>query len=333
MKGNIEYERQYQRKIDRMLSNDPRLRGFYSFIAEETISTIYTYLLHVNRFLSHTEKESLKDLELDDFTGYMLKIQKNKNGESTTSSYRIVAYSALRNYGNYLVAAKILADNPVNYIKRPKAIDSKKTIEKRERGYLEKKEINKYMSNIDSGIGNDRSISRQKEWKERDLAIITLFLVTGIRCSALLKIDVSDIDFDKKKILVTDKGNEVNPYDLSDDTIFILQQWIEKRKILLEDKKEDALFISSRRTRMHQNSISNIVNKYAGNIKGKNITPHKLRATYGTQLYNATGDIYFVQQCMNHSSPKTTETYVRGCKNRTKNASDIMNSIINRKKN
>ena len=63
-------------------------------------------------------------------------------------------------------------------------------------------------------------------------------------------------------------------------------------------------------------------------INGKNITPHKLRATYGTQLYNKTGDIYFVQQCMGHTNPKTTELYVRERKQNTKRASDIMDKLI-----
>jgi integrase len=78
---------------------------------------------------------------------------------------------------------------------------------------------------------------------------------------------------------------------------------------------------------MDQATIYRIVNKYAANIKDKHITPHKLRATYGTHLYNETKDVYFVQNCMGHSSPKTTETYIRGIKNTTKAASDIMKKI------
>ena len=115
---------------------------------------------------------------------------------------------------------------------------------------------------------------------------------------------------------------------MSDETIRILNNWLEKRKRLLNDKLEDALFISNQRTRIEQTSVYRIVNKYAKEIEGKHITPHKLRATYGTQLYNATKDIYFVQQCMNHSNPKTTETYIRGVKNTTKTASDIMTNLL-----
>lgn len=79
---------------------------------------------------------------------------------------------------------------------------------------------------------------------------------------------------------------------------------------------------------MDQTSISRAVNKYSITIKGKHITPHKLRATYGTQLYNITKDIYFVQQCMGHSNPKTTELYVREDNKDRKKASDIMSGLI-----
>ena len=98
---------------------------------------------------------------------------------------------------------------------------------------------------------------------------------------------------------------------------------------MLDNKKEDALFISNRKTRMDQSSISDVVKKYSSVIDGKHITPHKLRATYGTQLYAKTGDLYLVQECMGHSNPKTTELYIRGQKNEaTQKASDIMTKLI-----
>lgn len=330
MKGNLEYESNYQRKIDNLLASNNKLHGFYSFIGDKSISTIYNYLLHINGFLLYVGNKSLNNLNVDDFSGYMMKIQRNQKGERSTSSYRIAVYSSLKKYGNYLVATRVIDQNPMNYIDRPKAIDSQKTIEKREIGYLEKKEISKYIKSVDNGVGSTKGKSRQKEWKERDLAIITLFLVTGIRCSALIKIDMNNINFEEKTLTVTDKESKVTTYDLTDETIDILLSWIQKREILLNGELKDALFISNQRKRIDQRSVYRIVNKYAEVIDGKHITPHKLRATYGTQLYNATGDIYFVQKCMNHSNPKTTETYIRGVKNSSKKASDIMTNLINK---
>ena len=86
------------------------------------------------------------------------------------------------------------------------------------------------------------------------------------------------------------------------------------RSEILNGKEEDALFISNQRVRMDQSSISRVVNKYASGIKGKRITPHKLRATYASTIYNESKDLYLTQKCMGHSSPKMTETYIRGQK-------------------
>ena len=327
MNGSVEYDLKYQRKIDGLLTSNNKLTGFYSFISDKSISTIYNYLLHVNGFLLYVGDKNLNQLNIDDFSGYMLKIQRNQKGEKSTSSYRIAAYSALKKYGKYLVASDQLEKNPMDYIDRPKPIESQQTVAKREIGYLSKKEITKYITNVEIGAGTRRSRNRQHGWRERDLAIVMIFLNTGIRCSALMKIDINDIDFDNQTLTVTDKESSVNKYELSTELLNVIQLWIEKRDKILNGKKIEALFISNRRTRMDQLTIYRVVNKYAVNIKDKHVTPHKLRATYGTQLYDATKDVYFVQSCMKHSNPKTTELYIRGTKNQTKTASDIMKNL------
>lgn len=328
MTGNLDYEYIYQKKINRILQENSNLYGFYSFIIDQSISTVYNYLLHVKRFLNYVKDKPLTELNVDDFSGYMLKIQKNqKNGDKTTSSYKIAAYSALKKYSKYLIASNKLDKNPMDYIGRPKPIESQKTIIKRENGYLSETEILQYISTVENGVGTSKSKSHQQKWKTRDKAIIMIFLNTGIRCSALMKIDIEDIDFVNKTLTVTDKESYVNQYDLSDELLEIIQNWIDQRDVFLNGCNIDALFISNQRKRMNQASIYRVVNKYAEGIEGKHITPHKLRATYGTQLYDATKDVYFVQQCMNHSSPKTTELYIRGNGNQTKKASEIMGRL------
>lgn len=327
MTGNNDYEMQYQKKIDKILGENNRMQGFYSFIDNRSISTVYNYLLHINGFLKYLNEKPLNKLTVDDFSGYLLQKKKNNKGENTTSSYKIGVYSALKKYGKYLVASRQLDHNPMDYIDRPKPIESKKTIEKREIGFLSQNEIPQYIQNIEKGVGTTRSKNRQKEWKERDMAIIMLFLNTGIRCSALMKIDVTDIDFQTKKLLVSDKEGNVNDYELSNELLNVISCWLSKRAEILLENNVDALFISNRRTRMNQGAIYKVVNKYAAGIEGKHITPHKLRATYGTQLYNATKDVYFVQQCMKHSNPKTTELYIRGVQSQTKAASEIMKKL------
>ena len=169
----------------------------------------------------------------------------------------------------------------------------------------------------------------QERWKERDTAIILLFLSTGIRCSALYKLDLNSVNWEESTLIVMDKGSKIHKYILPNKTIEALQAWIDKREELLNGRKEEALFISKNRNRVCQCSISDLVKKYTFDIEGKHITPHKLRATFGTHLYNETRDIKFVQDQMGHSNPKTTELYIRGNKDTDrKKASDIMSRFL-----
>lgn len=223
------------------------------------------------------------------------------------------------------------------HIKRPKAKASQETILKREQGFLSEKEIRQYLENIDDYHCLHKS--DYNLWDYRDKAIIYMFLTTGVRNSALRMLDLEDIDLKHKTMVVTDKGDKVRTYELSDKLYDALETWFKIRETIIEcyidDKEQEdisidtnALFISNKMRRMSIGAVNNWVKKYAFIVNGKNITPHKLRATYGTQLYNKTGDIYFVQQCMGHNNPKTTELYIREKKKETKKASDIMNKLL-----
>jgi len=327
MDGNEAYVNKYEKMINNIIQNNidkDYLKGFYFYILNNkaSYSTAYDYLNYVVNFMNCNKKKA-NELLLDDYTEFLTSISK------FSTSYQISVYSGLKKFASYLIDSKRTTDNPMLHVSRPKYQESQETIEKREIGYLDKKEIKEYLKVTKKGAGSDRAIARQQNWKERDLLIIRIFLHTGMRCSALYKLDVNSINFSKKTLTTVEKGKKVQIFELTDELIECVNEWLTKRELILNDVKEDALFISNQRTRMDQSSISRVVNKYSHSIKGKHITPHKLRATYGTHLLKETNDIYFVQKAMNHSSPKVTELYIRGEResNRRK-ASDIMSKIV-----
>lgn len=326
MSGIQEYNKKYINKINKALENQPEyIKGFVRYMTNVSLSTKYAYMHDVINFVNKVNKP-IEELEFEDFSDYIAGLEYKENGEMVTSSYRIAVYSALKKFNDYLYVTKKIPENYMLYIKRPKPIELQTTISKREKGFLTEGEVSQYLKAVEENIVNEhRQVSYI--WNKRDQTIIKLFLGTGIRCSALNKLDISSIDFKNKTLIVTDKGSKVKPFDLSDGVIESLQEWLYIRKNAIKDN-EQALFISNRRRRMDQLSISNVVKKYSKVIEDKRITPHKLRATYGTRLYNETGDIYFVQECMGHEDPKTTELYVRGKKQNMKKASDIMAKII-----
>lgn len=324
MNGNDFYEDRVRNKIENILkenSDKKYLRGFYNYMTDLSVNTIYDYIMYIINFIDKTNKP-VEELNLDDYTEYLSFLT------DKVTSYQITVYSALKKFSLYLKASGRNINDPMQYVNRPRFIEKEETKIKRENNYLEKKEIRKYLFDIECGVGSHRAKARQEDWKNRDKAIILTLLNTGMRCAALYKLNIDNINIEEKKLTTIDKGRKYQEYFLSDELLEVLTEWINERKVLLGDKNETALFISNRKTRMDQRSISRVVNKYASNIEGKHITPHKLRATYGTQLYAATKDLYFVQSCMGHSNPKTTELYIRGQKDSARQtASELMGKI------
>lgn len=327
MNGVQEYNKRYLDKINHVLKSQPDyMKGFVNYMHKATVTTKTAYMYDVINFMKYINKP-LDEIVFDDFSAYISFIEYKENGEPTTPSYQIAVYSALKKFSKYLYTTKRISEDYMINIERPKFYEHQRTIERRRDGYLNKRELMQYMKTVKCNTVNEhRQVSYH--WNLRDQAIIQIFLLTGIRCSALRKLDISSIDFKNKTLTVTDKGNKVKTYTLSEELIHIISEWIRIRERDIRDQ-DAALFISNRKKRMHQDSIANVVKKYSKTIKGKRITPHKLRATYGTQLYNATGDIYFVQDCMGHSSPKTTEIYIREKKENLKKATDIMAKLVN----
>lgn len=330
MNGNQEYEMSINNRIQKLIKNSKNkdlLRRYNNYINDIALSSRYRYVSKIDNFLNNIEKD-VAQVSVDDLTGYIADLEFKEDGTRYSSSYKIVVYTALKHLFAYLYSCKVIEHNPMEAVKRPRAVEYQETIEKREKGFLTKKEVKAYLKTIAQGTGTHRAKARQSDWKERDMLIIMIFLNTGIRCSALMKLDVNSIDFTTRQLIVTDKGNKVRRFDLPDLVMQKAGEWLAKRAYLLQGKYEDALFISNQRKRMGQTSISDVVKKFSVDIKGKNISPHKLRATYGTMLYDLSHDIYFVQECMGHSSPKTTELYTRGNKGTMKRASDLIGKVV-----
>ena len=325
MTGNEAYEEQFRNKSQKLIEKNPDkeyLKGFYNYVKAKH-STRHSYLSTVVRFMDYNKKK-VNELTLDDYNEYMSSIEKY------TSSYQINVYSALKTFSLYLYVSKRSSDNPMQNIPRPDSKEGIETKKKREVGFLDDNEIKKYITSIDNGVGSSRAVARQKEWKERDELIVRLFIYTGLRCSALYKLNVSNIDFNQKKLIAVDKGGKIPEIILTDEIMVYIDEWLDKRRnILGYYSTEEALFISNQKRRMDQSSLARVVTKYSKNATDKHITPHKLRATYGTHLLKETNDIYFVQECMGHSNPKTTENYIRGQSNAAmEKSAAIMSKII-----
>lgn len=164
--------------------------------------------------------------------------------------------------------------------------------------------------------GGDALSDRQQKWHEhtktRDLAMLSLFLGTGIRVSECVGINLEDLDFEMNSFLVTRKGGTQVILYFPDEVAAVLKDYLAVRKeIVPQPGHEHALFLSMQKRRITVRAVENMVKKYALVVAPlkKRLSPHKLRSTFGTNLYHETGDIYLVADVLGHSDVNTTRKH------------------------
>lgn len=213
--------------------------------------------------------------------------------------------SAIRSMLKYFFKKEKIDANIADKIEMPKLHD-------KEIVRLEVDEVVKLINqaeNPDLLTKNQQSFN--KHTRVRDIAILTLFLGTGIRISELVGINTEDIDFNINGFKITRKGgNQVVLY-FSDEVRKALLDYItEKQNNKKIPKDEKAMFLSLQNKRIGVRAVEKLVKKYSSVVTPlKKITPHKLRSTYGTNLYRETQDIYIVADVLGHKDVNTTKKH------------------------
>lgn len=177
---------------------------------------------------------------------------------------------------------------------------------------LDTDEVFNIIDTAESGSGlTNRQLAFHEKNKVRDTAILMLFLGTGIRISELVGLNNNDLNFKDNSFIVTRKGGSKSILYFDDEVAAALLRYLDYKEQLPKNPKEaDALFLSSQLKRITVRAVENLVQKYAKIVSPlKKISPHKLRSTYGTQLYKATGDIYIVADVLGHKDVNTTRKH------------------------
>lgn len=192
---------------------------------------------------------------------------------------------------------------------------------------MTKEEVKNYLNMIRySNVKSPHQRKLLQHTQLRDYAILFLLLNTGIRVSECVALDLNDLNFIENSMIVVRKGKKEHILYFDDELKEILLDYIEnERPKYIQHEEEPALFLSTRKSRMAVRSIQEMVKKYADEIiTNKKITPHKMRSTYGTALYNQTGDIRLVADVLGHSDINTTaKHYAATADERRKMAASI----------
>ena len=228
--------------------------------------------------------------------------------------------ASIKTLFHYFYKQERLTQNPTSIVDMPKIYE--KPIIK-----LEVDEIAKLLDVVESG---EQLTDKQKIYheftKKRDLAIIAVLLGTGIRVSECVGINLEDIDFNYNGIKITRKGGNETIIYFSTEVEGILRDYLEERKNKPCKEIDHPLFLSLQNKRISIRSVQLLVKKYSTHVTSlKKLTPHKLRSTYGTQLYQETGDIYLVADVLGHKDVNTTKKhYAQMDDERKKRAASII---------
>uniref|UniRef100_UPI002ED196A7 tyrosine-type recombinase/integrase n=1 Tax=Vallitalea guaymasensis TaxID=1185412 RepID=UPI002ED196A7 len=282
------------------------LRLFFEFILEY-------HKDFKDKDITHIELKELSYITPDDIEMYLEYLsyykKEDKKGHiiehKNTERGKSRKLASLRSFFTYFYKKQKITNNPALLVDLPKIHNKNIT-------RLEIDEVARLLDEVESG---DKLTQSQKKYhkltKDRDLALMTLLLGTGIRVSECVGLNISDIDFNVNGIRIVRKGgNEVIIY-FGDEVESALMAYLDNRKhIIPVSGHEDALFLSLQHKRLSVRSVQNLVKKYSKLVTNlKNISPHKLRSTYGTNLYRETGDIYLVADVLGHKDVNTTKKH------------------------
>lgn len=319
---NIENERRL-RKLCQKLPDFCRefFRGIEPVTSSRT-RIAYGYDLHI---FFHFLEEEYPDLEegpvkswpvsvldkitltqLEEYLDY-IKLYEDSNNKIHTNEERgrMRKTASIRSFYKFFYRKQKIQNNPASLLNMPK---------KHEQAIirLEVDEIAKLLDSVENG---DKLTKSQQKYhnktKIRDLAMLTLLLGTGIRVSECVGLDRKDLDFETNGMKIHRKGGtEVILYFGDEVREALLDYLDEREQITAKEGSEDALFLSMQKKRISVRAVENLVKKYSRTVTTlKNITPHKLRSTYGTQLYKETGDIYLVADVLGHRDVNTTRKH------------------------
>lgn len=299
------------------------LRNFLEFIVSPG-------QIFENTTLSEITLQMMESLTYRTVSDYMSHVTsyRSENGMIRTNGAAAKArkLAAVRSMYNFFIKRHKITNNPCIAIDTPRT-DTKDIV------YLKDGEKEALFKSLNYGDGlTDRQKAISEHQKMRDYVIITLFLATGMRVSELVGIDLDDINTYSNSIMINRKGHKSyqNIY-LDEQMMQLLQDYIKNYRMdFYPVDTERALFLNREGSRISVRSIEKLVKKYANASlgAGNKISPHKLRSTYGTDLYQETGDIYLVADALGHSNVNTTtKHYANMSENQRKKAAQYGSKI------
>ena len=279
------------------------IRTFFRFLLSENPSFKNSKMTDI----CLSDLDQLQPVDIEEYLEYLKYY--TYDGQVFTNDERGIKrkFASLRSFFLYYQKRDLLRHNPTVVVDMPKLHD-------REIIRLDADEVSDLLELVEHGgdhLSGMKKVYYEKN-KQRNIAIFTLFLGTGIRVSECVGLDIEDVDFKNNRIRIIRKGGKEEYVYFGEEVANALKSYITEERVHVKPREghEHALFYSIQKRRISVQAIENLVNEYTSQITSfKHITPHKLRSTYGTALYQQTGDIYLVAEVLGHNDVNTTRKH------------------------
>ena len=262
--------------------------------------TLAAYAYDLGKFSQYlavepgSSEEGVQDIDQYTVKAFMSHLADHGYRKANSAVARGRKLAVLKSFFKYLASVGKVKSDPTVNIKMPKT-------KQREPSYLSEQEYKRLLRTVKK--------TATKYFKERDIAIVTMFLGMGLRLSELTALNIGDVSFDDGSIKITRKGGKERILPANDEVMIAIQRYVRTR----EDRSPQLpLFLSKRKRRISNASVWHLVRKYMrqAQIEKDKLSPHTLRHTFATMLLRQGENILTIKELLSHRNLRTTERYL-----------------------
>ena len=283
-------------QFDHYLEAFPRYLRGQRGLSENTERVYLADLQSFRQYLAN-EKMGLTGMDRQTLRAYLAWLAtEGRNGKRGFARVSVARkLTVLRTFYRFLVQEGLFRSTPV-----PSGRSFKLKVPKTLPGFLGQREVARLMDAPDGstvlGI--------------RDKAVLEMLYACGIRLAEIHGLNLPDINFSSRTILVRGKGSKERMVLFGKPSHDALKCYITEARLQLMSKPNQALFLNRYGQRLSRRSFEKLVRRYsvlAGTRADAH--PHTLRHTFATHMLEGGADLRVIQELLGHSSPTTTQIY------------------------
>jgi integrase/recombinase XerD len=276
------------------------IQAFLMFLDTEkgyADNTIAAYRNDLTQFLRYLEEKdsisSWAEVDKDTIISYVLNLKEREYTSSTVA--RKVA--AIKSFFHYLMAEKVVSDDPTATLDSPK-------VKKRLPKAISREDIEQLLAAPAQGTSAK---------SQRDHALLELLYASGMRVTELVSLDVSDVNLASHSVRVRGKkaSSKERIIPVGDRALDALQIYVNKGRMqLVRDPEEPALFLNHRGQRLTRQGLWLIIKHYVDEVGiSEDVTPHTLRHSFAAHKLSQGKSLQDIQKLLGHANISTTQVY------------------------